>query len=72
MKVVIKRTPQKPGRAYPYLGIDDAELCVLFHGREAGTVLYDGCEFHAVGYRSESWSESMFTPLEGEITLSND
>lgn len=73
MKVEVKHKAKSVEQSYPYIGIiDDMGLVVLFNNKREGMCLCSGTSGHKIGYYSNSWSESEFQKVNGEITLSND
>ncbi len=73
IKTEISTVPLKPEKPkYPYLGYYNKggiEQLVLFTSPSTGTLLRNGQE--KIGYHSDTWSENLYPPLEGSITLSN-
>lgn len=75
MKVEVNKTPVEQKSKYPYIGIskDDSDYTIVyFTSPETGVCLATDCYGDKVGENSGDWSESLFTPFTGSITLSND
>lgn len=70
IKSVLHRN-EKHENKYPYIGIADNDLVVLFSCKETGVCLDPGKSCHEIGYHCTLWLESEFNSIEGSITLSN-
>lgn len=52
---------------------DDAEkIVVLFTNKKFGTVVYSERKIHPIGFYTETWVMSKFTPFDGTVELSNN
>jgi hypothetical protein len=71
----MKSITTKTKRIYPYLGINELEIIVLFVAKNTGIqVAYENYKLGGnkeVGEFSNSIDESSFQPFYGEVTLSN-
>jgi hypothetical protein len=70
MRVVLKDAVRKV--KYPYIGINEYEVVILFQCQKTGIVLNGGSSGYRIGHTSTAWSEENFRPMQGSITLSND
>lgn len=58
-------------KAYPYIGISQGEIVVLFIGPSDGFVITNN-HYHNIGYYLRGgWNESNFSIFEGEVVLKN-
>lgn len=72
MKSVIKSSNCVPKKVYPYLGIlESAKLIVLFIAPNEGIIVNQGDSHSHMGFYSNCWIESKYTPFVGTIELSN-
>ncbi|MDD4515652.1 hypothetical protein [Massilibacteroides sp.] len=71
MKIEIKES-ESIRREYPYIGIYDGILWVLFATKNAGTVLKTNNVYWRIGEYRVDFHEDLFNPFTGSITLSND
>lgn len=69
MKVTVKEKSQE--KEYPWIGISDNEIIVLFTSPMQGICLSIGESDNTVGECPYKWGESCFKEFTGEITLSN-
>jgi len=72
----MKSIRNNPERTYPYIGICDLGIIVLFTAPLQGVVLHqkDNVKFGGdkeIGHYSEGIVESQFVMYDGTITLSN-
>ena len=75
MKIIVKDKDDDKKIKYPYIGIGENGLIVLFKACQRGVALVvpsNLFNIYKVGYYSERWEMSKFKPFEGSITLSND
>lgn len=75
MKSVIKTNDLKGEIEYPCLmTVDNSSgaIVVLFTKKHCGTVVYSERKEQPIGYSSEDWVISDFTPFNGTIQLTND
>ena len=75
MKAVVKEKQKELKPKYPYLGIRKDEedyTVVLFTSCDEGTVVASDYNKQPIGYYSNGWRQSDFTPFTGTIELSND
>ena len=78
MKSVIKTNDLKGEIEYPCLmtvdNVDNSSgaIVVLFTNNHFGTVVYSERKGQPIGYSSEDWVISDFTPFNGTIQLTND
>lgn len=77
MKVSVEEN-SKRNRNYPYIGISlNNKIIVLFKSPCTGTLINLGEdeEYYSrncgVGYYSNSWTEDVFIPYDGKVTLEN-
>lgn len=73
LKVEMKEPSKEWGEItkYPCLGKSrNSDLVVLFRKEGCGMVLAPD-SFWRVGDSHESWAMNMFTPFDGELTISN-
>lgn len=68
----INKKESKPKCKYPYLGIYKDELVVLFSEEKTGVVVVGDGRANKIAYYSRDWAEEVFTPLKGEIVLTNE
>ncbi len=75
MKSVKKTNDFKGEIKYPCLMTAHDSLgskVVLFTEKDCGTVVYSEGEQQPIGYYTEAWVMSGFTPFDGTIELSNN
>ena len=75
MKSVKKTNDFKGEIKYPCLMTADGDfgaIVVLFHDKCRGTVVYSERKEQPIGYYTEVWSMSGFTPFNETIELSNN
>ena len=51
---------------------DSGAIVVLFTNKDLGTVVYSERKKHPIGYYSEAWIMSGFSPFNKTIELSNN
>ena len=74
MESVIKTNDLKGEIKYPCLMTTHSRILsivVLFNDRRCGVVVYSEWKFQPIGFYSEEWVMSGFTPFDGTIELSN-
>jgi len=69
--VTIEEEPVGTKDIYPMLKITEDGEMVLFTNEKTGTLITPGKFTKIVGYYTDDWIESHFTPFTGKITLSN-
>ena len=71
----MKSITTKTKRTYPYLGISELQIIVLFVAKDTGIqVAYENYKLggnREIGEFSDNINESSFQPFYGEVTLSN-
>ena len=75
MESVIKTNDLKREIKYPMLMTAHGDLetiVVLFHDKCRGTVVYSERKEQPIGYYTEVWSMSGFTPFNETIELTNN
>ena len=78
MKSVIKTNDLKGEIEYPCLmtvdNVDNSSgaIVVLFNDRSCGVVVHSEGELRPIGYYSEAWIMSGFSPFNKTIELSNN
>jgi len=67
--------PCKRDQSYPYIGMSENGIIVLFNRTHCGTILLKSSSvssvFNVGEYRTD-WIESNFKPIGGEVVLSNN
>jgi len=74
MKIIYNNTKQKK---YPYLGISNINIIVLFTGQNEGVVISQEKKYKLggnseIGDYKNDIAEVAFIPYEGTITISNN
>jgi len=67
MKVKVEQVEQEWN--FPCLGIAENGLIVLFSEPKKGTVVVTPNKVYIIGYISDNWEMSLFTPFKGKITI---
>jgi len=67
MKITVKQQPQVEWN-YPCFGISKNGNVVLFSNSGMGTVIKNSRD-NVIGYHSEKWNMTLFTPFKGKITI---
>ncbi len=72
-KVEVNQKAVEPKSEYPCLKVSQDGSIVLFKSHKVGVVVWSiDVRATPIGYYSDNWFESTFTPFTGTITLSND
>jgi len=73
MTVTVNSTPQgATNPTFPFLGISERGVVVLFTDHQHGTVLEVGDSGYVLGATSDKFAMRKFTPFRGELTIRTD